>query len=208
MRYRMPVERALLCVAIAISGSVVGCQRTAKKPDAHAQAEEAYAPVKGAVGFDILPLASSEDSTKWLAVFTDEGRSTKFRIEVGQATASEDKSAPTLGNGKFVSENGSDPLPLLDSLRQALEAKHLPTHADKVDELPFGYLLVGENQSRSSDGRFAATPAGNWTVLKVFLANDQAEVYLNLNPVIHKAEFSMKDAAYGDRVLLEMAKVL
>jgi hypothetical protein len=35
-----------------------------------------------------------------------------------------------------------------------------------------------------------------------------SEVYLNLNPVLGKGEFSIKDPDYGDGVLLELAKVL
>jgi len=60
---------------------------------------------------------------------------------------------------------------------------------------------------RSADGSFHEGSNGNWTSTKVFLANDRAEVYFNFNPVIHKGEFAMKDPAYGDPVLSELAKV-
>jgi hypothetical protein len=83
----------------------------------------------------------------------------------------------------------------------------MPNHAEKVESLPFEFGLLGENQSRTADGAFHTLPKGNWTATKLFLANDQAEVYFNFNPVIHKAEFAIKDPEYGDKVLAEFAKV-
>jgi hypothetical protein len=69
-------------------------------------------------------------------------------------------------------------------------------------------MILGDHQSRSSSGSFSHNPGGNWIATKIFLAGDQAEVYLNLNPELHQAEFSIKDADYGDAVLAELAKVL
>ena len=44
--------------------------------------------------------------------------------------------------------------------------------------------------------------------MKIFLAGDQSEVFLNLNPTTNKGEFSIKDVDYGDVVIAELAKVL
>jgi hypothetical protein len=46
--------------------------------------------------------------------------------------------------------------------------------------------------------------------MKIFLGKSDgpAEVFLNFNDVLHKGEFSIKDADYGDDVLGELAKVL
>ena len=44
--------------------------------------------------------------------------------------------------------------------------------------------------------------------MKIFFGDDEAEVFLNANPVSGKAEFSIKDPDYGDQVLAELAKVL
>jgi hypothetical protein len=60
----------------------------------------------------------------------------------------------------------------------------------------------------SSDGRFSGNPAGEWVNMKIFLANDEGEVFLNLNPTSNKGEFSIKDVDYGDVVIAELAKVL
>jgi hypothetical protein len=194
-----------ICLLLAISASLAGCKKT---PQGDVGAAEQYVPSEGSVGLDIISMGGSETSRRWLATYTDGSRTTRFSIEVGSIRNANDPTAPAMGKGAFAAENESDPIPLLDGLKTALHATRTPTNVKKVDVLPFDYLLLGENQTRSPDGSFSQNPAGNWTAMKIFLANDQAEVYFNFNPVIHKAEFSIKDAAYGDRVLAELAKVL
>lgn len=168
---------------------------------------ETYSPADGAVGMEILRMGTTGTEQRWLTTYTDGARTTRFTVELEPAATSGDPGAPSLGKGKFVSEPGSDPLPLLESLKKALNAKHLPGTIQKSDELAFSYLLVGEHQSRLPSGSFRTSPGGDWQVMKIFLANDRAQVYFNLNPVIHKAEFLIKDAEYGDTVLAELAKV-
>ena len=142
-----------------------------------------------------------------MAAYTDEGRSAKFRIELGPATALEDKiGSISVGRGELLPETNSDPLPFLQSLKTALQAKHLPTKIVQADALPFDYMILGENQSRSPDDSFRDTPKGDWTTMKISLG--KGEVFLNLNPAAHKAEFSVKDPASGDLVLAELAKIL
>ena len=43
---------------------------------------------------------------------------------------------------------------------------------------------------------------------KVFLADGEGEVFLNLNPKEEIGEFSVKDEEYGSVVVTELAKVL
>jgi len=194
----------LLCVAVAVSASWLACQRHSTPPE---RTLEPYVPSPGAIGFDIFPLGGSDSSQNWLAAYTDVGRSTKFRIELGPATPLEDKAgAISVGRGKLLPETDSDPMPFLQSLKTALQAKHLPTKIEKVDTLPFDYMILGQNQTRSPDDTFRGTPEGNWTAMKISL--EKGEVFLNVNPVAHKAEFSIKDPTYGDAVLAELAKIL
>jgi hypothetical protein len=194
-------QRWALCIAITIG--LVACK---KAPTPQAAPEETYAAAAGAVGVDIIPMGNSDGALRWLVTYTDGTSTTKFQIEFNRA-ASEDRSLLASGKGQFLSLPESDPTPLLDVLKPALQAKHRPTRVEKAEALPFEYSLLGGNQSRSPDGRFSNPPQGNWTTTKLFLANDQAQVYFNFNPVIHKAEFSIKDREYGDRVLGELAKV-
>jgi len=193
-----------LCVAVVVSASWLSCQRHSTPPE---RTLEPYVPSPGAVGFDIFPLGGSDSSQNWLAAYTDEGRSTKFRVELGPAAPLEDKAgAISVGRGQLLPETDSDPMPFLQSLKTALQAKRLPTKIEKVDALPFDYMILGQNQTRSPDDSFRGTPKGNWTAMKISL--EKGEVFLNINPTAHKAEFSIKDPANGDAVLAELAKVL
>lgn len=195
---RVVLHLLAVCTVLA---SLLACQRHSPPPETSPL--EPYIPSPGAVGFDIFPLGGSDASRNWLAAFTDEGRSAKFRIELGPATASGDISS---GQGKLLAETDSDPLPFLQSLKTALQAKHLPTKIEKADALPFDYVILGQNQTRSPDDSFRGTPKGNWTAMKISLG--KAEVFLNINPTAHKAEFAIKDPASGDVVLGELAKIL
>jgi hypothetical protein len=90
---------------------------------------------------------------------------------------------------------------------ETLQAKRVPRSVRRVDSLPFTFALLGTNLTRSEDGSFSEKAKGNWTTTKIFLANDLAEVYFNYNPVLHTAEFSIKDPDDGDKILPELAKV-
>ena len=95
-------------------------------------------------------------------------------------------------------------------MAKALQAKKVPTNVHRVETVPFDYVILGQNQSRSSDGGFGDSPRGNWTAMKIFLGEGESEgeVFLNFNSAVGKAEFSIKDSDYGDFVMAELAKVL
>ena len=192
----------LLCLLLTISVGFVACQRHTADPKA--TTFEPYAPVGAAVGFYILPAGGQQ---AWLATYTDEGRTTKFRIEFNTLAASDDKSLPAaVMQGRFIGQEGSNPIPLLSSLKKVLQAKHMPRSTEKVDEILFEYTILSEKQSRASTGYFSSKPGGDWTTMKVSLG--KGEFFLNINTVAHQAEFSIKDPKYGDIVLGELAKVL
>jgi hypothetical protein len=200
----MTGRRVVMLLLVAAVGSLVACDRVSAP---HAPADELYTAAPGAVGLDIVPAANSEGTSRWLATYSDGTTTTKFQIEFNHTTSAGNNLLAS-GKGRFVSLAGSDPTPLLDALQEAMEARHRPKSAKKVDALPFEYVLIGDHQTRLPDGSFSSNPKGNWTTTKLFLANEQAQVYFNFNLVIHKAEFSIKDREYGDRLVAEFAKVL
>jgi hypothetical protein len=77
-------------------------------------------------------------------------------------------------------------------------------------ENPTTFVNIGENLSQGVNGGFNVAPPGNWTAIKIFIGEgeQESEVFLNINPVIKKGQFSIKDADYGDLVLAQLAKVL
>ena len=99
---------------------------------------------------------------------------------------------------------------MLVALKKALEAKHLLANVRRTARLNFNYVIFGERNSQAKGGGFSPTPAGNRAAMKIFLGgtNDEAEVFLNFNPVSGKAQFSEKDVDYGDLVVAELASVL
>jgi hypothetical protein len=182
---------------------LVACKKT--PPPKAERVPEPYTTTGAAVRFDIFPAGGSEGAQSWLASYTDGDRSTKFRIEMGLASAVQDRADMSSGVGRLVSEPGSDPTVLLASLKVALQAKHIPRSTVHADSLQFTYFLLGDHQTREPDGSFRESPVGNWIVTKILLG--KGEVFLNLNPTDAVAEFSMKDPSQGDAVLGELAKV-
>jgi hypothetical protein len=115
-----------------------------------------------------------------------------------------------VGEGRFVAEPGSDASVLLFDLKKALEAKALPSKVQRVESLPFTFVDIGDNLSQAAGGGFSVAPPGNWTAIKIFIGEgeQEAQVFLNINPVIRRGQFSIKDPDYGDLVVAQLAKVL
>lgn len=190
-----------LCL-LAILTTLFGCQKVSPPK---APADEIYNPAAGAVGVDLIARNSDATTMRWLVTYSDGTTTTKFQIEFDHANSS--NLLPS-GKGRLVSVAGSDPMPLLNALKEALEARRTPKHIQKVESLPFEYSLTGSDQSRALDGTFSSNPKGNWTTTKLTLAGGRAQVYFSFNPLIHKGEFAIKDLEYGDRLVTEFAKVL
>jgi hypothetical protein len=107
---------------------------------------------------------------------------------------------------------GSDCTDLLRRIGKQLSfSGDLPRPAP-VEELPCSIAILGTNQSRVDDqdvgASFSSEPPGNWMVGKLFLAEGEGEVYLNLNERDGLGEFSMKDEDYATTVVTELAKIL
>jgi len=175
---------------------------------------EHYIPDPGSVGFDIEPLQADAASQRWLATYTSQGKTAKFRIELGPTKPLNDKESRDFdiqqGEGRFIAEPGSDSSILLADLRKSLDAKTLRAKVKRVSSLPFTFVSLGKNNSQASDGGFNENPPGHWTPMKLFIGEGEheGEVFLNLNPVIKKGQFSIKDEEYGDIVLAQLARVL
>ena len=109
-----------------------------------------------------------------------------------------------------MAEPRSDASVLLFDLKKTLEAKALPSKVQRLERLPITFVNIGDNLSQAASGGFNVAPLGNWTAIKIFIGEgeQEAQVFLNINPVIRKGQFSIKDPDYGDLVLARLAKVL
>ncbi|HZC65713.1 MAG TPA: hypothetical protein VE545_04010 [Candidatus Dormibacteraeota bacterium] len=204
----------------ALTVLVAGCLFTLAACDSHPvevqrESNEAYVVNDSSLGFDIQPLPSEGPATIWLATYASQDKTAKFRIELNASKPLDDKETHDLGmlmqtgEGRFVAEGGSDARIMLANLRRVLEAKVFPAKTQRVRSIPFTFVSFGPNESRSADGGFSTKPVGGWTPMKIFIGEeDEGEVFLNINPAMHKGEFSIKDSDYGNFVLAQLARVL
>ena len=165
------------------------------------------------VPFEIVSLnktASNGLSQSYDCTYSARGRTARFQLLLQQPKPLPAERTMGIGDGKFVAVQGSDNSALLEDLKKALDARHLPKNSMRIHELPFAFVVLGSAQSRDAAGSFSSQGHGDWVAMKIFLpkGGDDGEVFLNLNPVLGKGEFSMKDSDYGDYVVTELAKVL
>jgi hypothetical protein len=169
-------------------------------------------PDSSSVGFDISARPGKDATRRWDATYSDRGKNAKFIIELGLPRRMDPEAGLQIssGHGAIVGETGSDASAMLIALAKALEAKHVPAKTQRVSQLPFDYVLLGEHNSQVNGGGFSAKPLGNWTTMKIFVGDgdDEAEVFLNFDPVAGKAQFSIKDPEYGESILAKLASVL
>jgi hypothetical protein len=163
--------------------------------------------------FDLKPSrgVDAEGFQLYDCTYRAQGKTAKFRLQFKQGRLVSGDLPVTLGEGKFLAVSGSDNSVLLQDLKKALDAKTIPKTSRRVSELAFDAVVLGEHQSRNSSGGYSTKPAGDWMTIKLFLpkdGNDEGEVFLNLNPLLGKGEFSLKDSDYGDYLLKEFAQVL
>jgi len=191
-------KKTFLVFSFAIAINILSCKSKENIP-----IEEHYADAEGAVGFDISNAnrLSSDASTTWDATYTSAGHVAKFNIVLDKP----DRFIPapirwSVGKGKFIAVPGSDNTAFITELKKQLEAKSIPAGVPRAQELPFEYVILGEDQHRNSKV--------HWITMKLFLGDDQGEVYLNLNPAQNKGEFTIKDSDYGDFVVEQLARVL
>jgi hypothetical protein len=200
------MKTLLFLIGLLVGGLCAGCDKQVEQPVAEPQVP--------AVGdswlmFSLRPAdgTSSDNVKRYQAAYVGDGKTARFDIELTMARPS-GQILVAFTKGKFIAVPNSDASSLLAALQKTLQAKSLPSNTVRVSELPFSAALLGDHVSHSPNGGFAVKPPGNWTTIKLFLGNGSSEVYLNLNPVLGKGEFAIKDQDYGDGVLQELAKVL
>ena len=211
-------RRHQMFIACAVFLGLIGCRKQSPPSDKTAPSNARIAPhmqegVPSAVQFDLKPISvlpSSPGTQLFDCTFTSRGQTAQFQLEFKQGPASGDGFRMAAAEGRFISMPDSINTVLLEELRKALDAKHMPSNVQRESELAFRAVVLGQKQSRSPDGGYSNNPPGDWVLVELFLPRDgdDGEVFLNFNPVLGKAEFSIKDSDYGDYVLGELAKVL
>jgi hypothetical protein len=206
------IRKSYLWFATVLCLFAVACgPKSESSPTPEPQAKPVAEPLVPDVGdawlsFELQGPEDHGNATLYHATYRAEGRVARFDFELNIKPPSADG----LAFGRFVAVPGSDSLVLIRNLKTTLAAKKLPTGKERVSELPFAFILLGNDMSHDTDGGMSPEPRGHWTAMKLFIGHekDDAEVFLNINLTLHKAEFSIKDEEYGDTLLRYLAKVL
>lgn len=191
------------CVSVASSLLALACTRSTAPPVAAADA----------VLFRIEPMSGSSGVRRvWIATHEHDGQAARFRIEL-ELREPKGEIPIAFTSGAFVRQPGSEGTRLMQDLAQALGARRPPVPDNGVTRLEFAAVILGRNLSRGrgddqSAGAYTSHPAGTWIATKLFLGDEQGEVFLNLDPVGGWGEFAAKDREHAGDVLRELGRVL
>src|SRR4029077_10925553 len=172
---RLILPAAALLTSICASG----CQKPIKVPETEDTRTRIGAPLaKGqpeppTVMFDLSPSAShagSPNAKLYDCTYRARGKTAKFQLQlVLGAPLKMDAKSAEFTEGKLISVLGSENASLVEDLKVALEAKRTPTNVKRKIALPFDLVVLGERQSRNSEGGYSSKPPGDWTATKIFL---------------------------------------
>jgi hypothetical protein len=143
-----------------------------------------------------------------------DGTSPTCQFEIVIAKSNPATDAPfSFADAALVRRPASDCTALLRAVAQHIGFKGELPKPTLTDRLAATVAILGRNQSRKAGrgevaGGFSSTPAGHWTVTKLFLADGDGEVFLNINAQERVGEFSIKDEEYATVVVTELAKIL
>lgn len=203
---------AIIAVSLIGAGA---CQKQSARQDqtTNSKVEPRFPEAPPTVMFDIKPIVADRklrSSEIYDCIYQSGGKTARFRIEWRQNGPLSGDIPMAAADGRFLAVAGSDNSALLNDLKKALEAKQIPQRVPGVKEVPFDAVVLGDHQSRDESGGCHDNPRGDWILLKLFLpkGGDDGELYLNINLVLGKGEFSIKDEDYGDYLLGQFANVL
>ncbi len=196
-----------------ISSIVVALLAGCSSPTKEVVAEPKPAPLVAppSVALSIQPQGpQTSDHWKYTASFTKNGKTSRFGVEFMVSKTSTQGLNVKVGRGSFIAIPHSDGFALLAVLKQVLKAKQDPSRDVRVRELPFDFLVQGENLDRGPSGTLVDSATGKWVSTKLSLGTggEQGSLLFNFERGGGKGEFAMDEASFGDLVLKELAKVL
>ncbi|MGO6984294.1 hypothetical protein [Rhizobium leguminosarum] len=177
---------------IALAGAALsgGACATDQSPDGDS------IPTPLSFGVARLLSGSDADVLALLASYGEGNNQTKFVIEFQNES-----------HGVFRHVPGSHPARFFEELGKTLMANARRLSDERQETLPFDTVFLGPPTIRSPGGGYGGAP-GDWYTTKLFLGQDQSEVYFNFNLASGEGEFSTKDEDYGNAVLSELSKVI
>ncbi|HNR55195.1 MAG TPA: hypothetical protein PKJ19_08520 [Flavobacteriales bacterium] len=171
-----------------------------------------------AVAFSVEPIGTpGEDTLRLMAVWEGEGERTQFDLVL--TTPDPQEGQPfAFGKGWMIARPPSQAHQFLARLAAAHGVDGRYGKLAATDTLPMTVGILGRNLSRGHSvqptiaGVYSSDPPGPWLSTKLFLDESSEsgalELFLNINLEERKAEFSVKDPAYGPSLLTVLATVL
>jgi hypothetical protein len=164
--------------------------------------------------FRVANLGTTPDGTysRYMASTGGTPPTCQFELRIEKSSSIRDARF-AFAEAAVLREPGSDCTMFLRALAKHLGFNGKLPDPAPVDRLAASLAILGVNQSRSAGagevaGSFSSTPPGNWTAMKLFLADGEGEVFLNINARDSVGEFSIKDEDYATIVVTELAKIL
>jgi hypothetical protein len=200
--------------ALVISTAVLVCacgDRSTQQAAGHQSATDAAPRAAGA--FRLIEVKRDGDGTAhYKAAAGAPGSSCEFEILLGAIKPTE-ASPFSFTTAALIRAAHADCEGFLSALAPELGFDGpLPT-PPAVAKLDASIAILGVGQSRATHeaevaGGFTSTPPGPWLVTKLFLADGEGEVSLNLDERDKVGELSIKDTDYAQVVVTELAKIL
>jgi hypothetical protein len=210
---------SLIAVSIAVFLAASACKNKDLSSDASGNAAPASPSIQNSdpnsVSIKIHELSRQKvkegEEVTWMAIHESSVGTARFQIRLIIGTPRGD-SPFFISKGAFISEPGSQYSEFLRQVAKALEAKNIKPRKTKIRRLDFVVSVLGQNLSRGQGadvlaGGFTSAPRGDWLATKVFVGDDAAEFFLNLNSKEGRGELSIKDPGYGDAVMKEFSRV-
>lgn len=209
---RSPGIRTQIGLAIAVI-LIAGCSRKSpEEPRESAVAQSSAGQLSRQLGpgaFRVTGLGTTESGASRYLATIDGPPICQFQVWIEKSN--QDGMPFSFAEAALLRQPGSDCTAYLRELARQLGFRgELPRPAP-ADRVTASVAILGTNQSRSAGadaGTFSSTPAGHWTATKLFLADGEGEVFLNINARGGVGEFSVKDEEYATIVVTELAKIL
>jgi hypothetical protein len=217
---RQVTKRSRVWVGLVL-GLTLTCSRTSRDtglaehdppgprvPDTAASgSEKRLAPAQ----FHVAEVDSTVGFRRFLATTDDPGPSCAFEI-AQEPSASIDGAPFLLGKLALCRRPRSDCTEFLRRVAKQVGFSGPLPHPPPTDAISCSIVILGISQSRAEDAEvgptFFSKPSGNWMAGKLFVADGEGEVFLNLNLHDRVGEFSMKDEDYAAIVVRELARIL
>jgi hypothetical protein len=197
----------------------IACSRTPRSQeiaDSHSRpsrsADAAPKPLPPAQ-FRLARVASSDSAgRRYVATSDDAPQNCKFEIRLEASKEFVAGTPFSITQVSLLRQPGADCTAFLRRIAKELAFTGDLPRPEHLDQLSSSIAILGTDQSRLEDpevgASFVSTPPGTWTCGKLFLADGEGEVFLNLSEHEGLGEFSIKDEDYATIVVTELAKIL